>query len=58
MQKSRYSKTEARIVYYSALLVRTGNASQALYYAQRAAKSSPNSADAYTMLGYAQFTEQ
>jgi tetratricopeptide (TPR) repeat protein len=43
------------LVYYSALLVRTGNASQALYYAQRAAKSSPNSADAYTMLGYAQF---
>jgi len=44
------------LIYYSALLVRTGNASQALYYAQRAARSAPDSADAYTMLGYAQFT--
>ena len=36
-------------------MVRTGNATQALSYAQRAARSSPNSPDAYTMLGYAQF---
>jgi tetratricopeptide (TPR) repeat protein len=43
------------LIYYSALLVRTGNASQALGYAQRAVKSAPNSPDAYTMLGYAQF---
>ncbi len=43
------------IVYYAALLVRTGNASQALSYAQRAVRAAPNSADAYTMLGYAQF---
>jgi len=43
------------LIYYSALLVRTGNASQALSYAQRAVRSAPNSADAYTMLGYAQF---
>jgi tetratricopeptide (TPR) repeat protein len=43
------------LIYYSALLVRTGNASQALSYAQRAVRSAPNSADAYTMLGYAEF---
>jgi hypothetical protein len=43
------------LVYYSALLVRTGNAAQALSYAQRAVASAPQSPDAYTMLGYAQF---
>jgi tetratricopeptide (TPR) repeat protein len=43
------------LIYYSAVLVRTGNAVQALPYAQRAARSAPNSPDAYTMLGYAQF---
>ena len=43
------------LVYYAALLVRTGNAAQALPYAQRAAQAAPNSPDAYTMLGYAQF---
>jgi Flp pilus assembly protein TadD len=43
------------LVYYAALLVRTGNAAQALSYAQRAARVAPNSPDAYTMLGYAQF---
>jgi tetratricopeptide (TPR) repeat protein len=43
------------LVYYAALLVRTGKASQALPYAQRAVRAAPNSADAYTMLGYAQF---
>jgi tetratricopeptide (TPR) repeat protein len=43
------------LIYYSALLVRTGNAVQALPYAQRAVRSAPDSADAYTMLGYAQF---
>jgi hypothetical protein len=44
------------LIYYSALLVRTGNAGQALQYAQRAVQSRPDSADAYTMLGYAQFS--
>jgi tetratricopeptide (TPR) repeat protein len=44
------------LVYYGALLIRTGNASQALYYAQKAVKSDPNSADAYALLGYAQFS--
>jgi len=43
------------LIYYSALLVRTGSAAQALSYAQRAARSAPQSPDAYTMLGYAQF---
>jgi len=43
------------LVYYSALLVRTGNAAQALTYSQRAVRAAPQSADAYTMLGYAQF---
>jgi hypothetical protein len=43
------------LIYYSALLVRTGSAAQALPYAQRAVQSAPDSPDAYTMLGYAQF---
>jgi tetratricopeptide (TPR) repeat protein len=42
------------LIYYAALLVRTGNASQALTYAQRAVGAAPDSPDAYTMLGYAQ----
>jgi hypothetical protein len=43
------------LIYYGALLVRTGNAAQALPYAQRAVRSAPHSPDAHTMLGYAQF---
>ena len=43
------------LIYYAALLVRTGNAAQALPYAQSATRAAPNSPDAYTMLGYAQF---
>lgn len=42
------------LIYYAALLVRTGNPSQALSYAQRAVSAAPNSPDAYTVLGYAQ----
>lgn len=42
------------LVYYAALLVRTGNPSQALSYAQRAVSAAPQSPDAYTVLGYAQ----
>ncbi len=53
----RYQPDNSTIlVYYAALLVRTGNATQALSYAQRAARAAPDSADAYTMLGYAQFS--
>jgi len=44
------------LVYYAALLTRTGNASRALPYAERAVRSAPNSPDAYTILGYAQFS--
>ena len=43
------------LTYYAAVLVRTGNANQALPYAQRAVRTGADSADAYTMLGYAQF---
>ena len=43
------------LIYDAALLVRTGNATQALFSAQRAVRAAPDSADAYTMLGYAQF---
>jgi peptidase MA superfamily protein/tetratricopeptide repeat protein len=42
------------LIYYAALLLRTGNASQALTYAQRAVAAAPQSPDAYTVLGYAQ----
>jgi tetratricopeptide (TPR) repeat protein len=42
------------LTYYAALLVRTGNPSQAMTYAQRAVSAAPNSPDAYTVLGYAQ----
>lgn len=42
------------LIYYAALLVRTGSASQAVTYAQRAVSAAPRSADAYTVLGYAQ----
>jgi tetratricopeptide (TPR) repeat protein len=42
------------LIYYSALLVRTGKASQALSYAQRAVNAAPQSPDAFTVLGYAQ----
>jgi tetratricopeptide (TPR) repeat protein len=40
------------LIYYAALLVRTGNAAQALPYAQRAVRAAPQSPDAYTVLGY------
>jgi tetratricopeptide (TPR) repeat protein len=41
--------------YYAALLVRTGNAAEALPYAERAVRSAPDSPDALTVLGYVQF---
>jgi tetratricopeptide (TPR) repeat protein len=44
------------LIYYSALLIRTGSAAQALPYAQRAVRAAPESPDAYTILGYAQFS--
>lgn len=52
----RYQADNSTIlIYYSALLVRTGNASQAVAYAQRAVRAAPESPDAHTILGYAQF---
>ncbi len=42
------------LIYFAALLVRTGNPSHALSYAQRAVSAAPNSPDAYTVMGYAQ----
>jgi tetratricopeptide (TPR) repeat protein len=42
------------LIYYAVSLVRTGNPSQALVYAQRAAAAAPDSPDALTVLGYAQ----
>jgi len=52
----RYQSDNSTIlIYYAAVLVRTGNASQAVSYAQRAVRSAPESPDAHTMLGYAQF---
>ena len=41
--------------YYGAALVRTGNPLDAIPYAERAARIAPDSADAYAVLGYAQF---
>jgi tetratricopeptide (TPR) repeat protein len=42
--------------YYAALLVRTGNATEALPYAERAVRAAPDSPDALTVLGYVQFS--
>jgi tetratricopeptide (TPR) repeat protein len=36
-------------------LVRSGNAASALSYAERSVRANPNSADAYTVLGYVEF---
>jgi tetratricopeptide (TPR) repeat protein len=41
--------------YYAALLVRTGNAKEAIPYAERAVRIAPESPDALAVLGYAQF---
>jgi len=42
--------------YYAMLLVRSGNAAAALAYAERSTRANPNSADAFTVLGYVQFS--
>jgi hypothetical protein len=41
--------------YYAALLVKTGNANEALSYAERAVRLAPDSPDTLTVLGYVQF---
>jgi tetratricopeptide (TPR) repeat protein len=43
------------LIYYSACLMRTGQASEALTYAQRAVVVAPDSPDTIGMLGFAQF---
>src|SRR6266853_2118044 len=43
------------LIYYSACLMRTGQATEALTYAQHAASIAPDSPDAIGMLGFAQF---
>ena len=53
----RFQSNNSTILnYYAALLVRTGNAAEALTYAERSARVAPDSADALTILGFAQFT--
>jgi tetratricopeptide (TPR) repeat protein len=48
-------QSPAILNYYAALLVRTGNAAQALPMAEKAVREAPNSPDALAVLGYAQF---
>lgn len=43
------------LIYYSATLMRTGHAAEALPYAQHAASIAPDSPDAVAMLGFVQF---
>jgi tetratricopeptide (TPR) repeat protein len=43
--------------YYAALLARTGNAAEALPFAERAVRVAPDSPDALTVLGYVQFAD-
>src|SRR5581483_952097 len=45
----------AILSYYAALLVRTGDAKIAVAYAEKGVRLAPNSPDALTVLGYAQF---
>ena len=42
--------------YYALALVRSGNAAAALPYAERSARAKPDSADAYTVLGFVRFS--
>jgi tetratricopeptide (TPR) repeat protein len=45
----------AILTFYASLLVKTGNAQQAIIYAEQAVAQAPDSADAYAVLGYAQY---
>ena len=62
-QASRYYDTALRfqpnnatlLIYYAAALMRTGQASQALPYAERAVRIAPESPDTLAMLGFVQF---
>jgi tetratricopeptide (TPR) repeat protein len=53
----RYNpQSPAVLNYYAAVLVRTGSALDAILYAERATAIAPDSADAWAVLGYAQFS--
>lgn len=49
-------ESPAVLNYYAAVLVRTGNALDAVSSAERAARIAPDSPDAWAVLGYAQFS--
>jgi tetratricopeptide (TPR) repeat protein len=49
-------KNPAILTFYASLLVKTGNARQAIIYAEQAVAQAPDSADAYAVLGYAQYS--
>ena len=63
-QARRYFETALRfrpdnstiLNYYAMALVRSGNAAAALSYADRSVRANPDSADAYTVLGFVQFS--
>jgi hypothetical protein len=51
------SRNPTILNYYAALLARTGNAAEALPFAERAVRAAPDSPDALTVLGYVQFAD-
>jgi tetratricopeptide (TPR) repeat protein len=63
-QAKRYFETALRfqpsnstiLNYYAMALIRSGNAAGALSYAQQSVRANPNSPDAYTVLGFAEFS--
>jgi tetratricopeptide (TPR) repeat protein len=63
-QAKRYFETALRfqpanstiLNYYAMALIRSGNAAAALTYAQQSVRANPNSPDAYTVLGFAEFS--
>ena len=52
----RFDGQNASILnYYAVLLAKTGHATEALQYSERAVRESPNSPDSLTVLGYVQY---
>ncbi len=49
------SRNPTIVNFYAALLIKTGNAQDGLLYAEHAVQQAPDSADAWAVLGYAQF---
>jgi tetratricopeptide (TPR) repeat protein len=53
----RFQPSNSTILnYYAMALVRSGNAAAGLTYAQQSVRANPNSADGYTVLGFAEFS--